>query len=121
MEAMADTLPEGATGSKSTPVHHAFIRALLLSTNPEAYISMCKLTGKVSPPDYAAIRMPTLMIAGTEDKGAPPPDCEEIVRRSGGKKKIEVLDGVGHWFCIEVPETTAHLVGEFVEEVIGGK
>ncbi|KAF6224383.1 hypothetical protein HO133_010960 [Letharia lupina] len=118
MEAMADTIPTGATGSKSTPLQHAFIRTLLLSQRPEGYCSMCKALGGASPPDYAAIKMPTLMVAGEEDKSAPLAGCEEIFKRTGGEKSMEVVKGMGHWFCIEDPESIAKLIGAFVEKVI---
>lgn len=117
MEAMADTIPTGATGSNSTPLQHAFIRTLLLSQRPEGYCSMCKALGDASPPDYAAIEMPTLMVAGKEDKSAPVAGCEEIFKRTGGKKSMEIVKGMGHWFCIEDPESVAKLIGAFVEKL----
>ncbi|KAK3170772.1 hypothetical protein OEA41_002854 [Lepraria neglecta] len=117
MEVMADTIPTGATGSRSTPLQHAFIRVLLLSQNPEGYCSMCRVIGGASVPDYEGIRMPTLLVAGREDKSAPLKGCETIYERTGGKKRMEVLEGVGHWFCIEDPEAVGRLIGEFVEEV----
>lgn len=79
---------------------------------------MCKAIGGASPPDYAAIKMPTLMVAGDEDKSAPLADCEEIYKRTGGEKFMEVVNGMGHWFCIEGPETIAKLIGAFVEKII---
>ena len=118
MEAMADTTPTGATGSKSTPLHHAFIRTLLLSQRPEGYCSMGKAMRDASPPDYAAIKMPTLIVAADEDKSAPLAGCEEIYERTGGEKSMEVLKGIGHWFCIEDPDSIAKLIGAFVEKVV---
>ena len=115
---MADVIPTGATGSKSTPLQHAFIRTLLLSQRPEGYCSMCKVMGGASPPDYAAIKMPTLMVAGEEDKSAPLAGCEEIFQKTGGEKSMEVVKGLGHWFCIEDPGSIAGLIGAFVEKVI---
>lgn len=118
MEAMANTMPTGATGSNSTPLQHAFIRTLLLSQKPEGYCSMCKVIGGASPPDYASIKMPTLMVAADEDKSAPLANCKEIFEETGGPKSMEVLKGVGHWFCIEDHERVALLVGDFVEKVL---
>ena len=106
---MADTIPTGATGSKSTPLQHAFIRTLLLSQRPEGDCSMCKALGGASPHDYAAIKMPTLMVAGKEDKSAPLTACEEIFKRTGGEKSMEVVKGMGFWLCIEEPESIANI------------
>ena len=118
MEPIADTLPTLATGSKSSPLQHAFLRMMLLGSDPKAYAALCTITGEASPPDYASINMPTLLIAGAEDKGASVADCEEIYSQTGGRKRMEVVDGVGHWFCFEDPSRTAKLIGDFVEEMI---
>ena len=52
-------------------------------------------------PNYAAIKMPTLLIAGREDKSVPIKRCETIYKRTGVEKMMEVLDGMGHWMCVE--------------------
>ena len=117
MEAMADTTPTGATGSKSTHLQHAFTRTLLLSQRPAGYCSMYKALGGASPPDYAAIKMPTLMVAGEQDKSAPLTGCEEIYKRTGGETSMEVVKGIGHWFCIENSEPITKLIGAFVEKL----
>ena len=78
---------------------------------------MCRVIGAASVPDYEGIRMPTLLVAGREDKSTPLKGCETIYERTGGKKRMEVLEGVGHWFCIEDPEAVGRLIGDFVEEV----
>ena len=78
---------------------------------------MCEALGGASPPDYAAIKMPTLMVAGEEDKSAPLAGCEEIFERTGGEKSMEVVQAMGHWFCIEDPDSIVKLIGAFVEKV----
>jgi len=118
MEVLANTVPTAATGSESTPLQHAMIRALLLSQKPEGYCSMCGVVASATAPDYAAMEMPTLLISADEDKSAPLEGCREIYRRTGGRKRMEVLEGVGHWFCVEDAGNVARLVGGFVEEVL---
>lgn len=118
MEAMASTIPIAATGSLSTPLQHAFIRALLLSQRPAGYISMCRVIGSATPPDYAKIQVPVLIVAGDEDKSAPLQGCEEILRRIGAEeKRIEVLKGVGHWICIESPEKVTDAIAGFYKQI----
>ena len=39
---------------------------------------MCKARRDASPPDYAADKVPTLMVAREEGKSAPLAGCEEI-------------------------------------------
>lgn len=81
MEAMADTIPGGATGSKSTPIHQAFIRSLLLSQQPVGYISLCKVIAQATLPDYTKVTCPLLIVAGEEDKSAPLQGCQAIFDR----------------------------------------
>lgn len=57
---------------------------------------MCKALGGASLPDYAAIKIPTLMVAGEEDKSAPLAGCEEMFKRTGGEKSMEIFKGMGH-------------------------
>ena len=121
MEPLANTIPTGATGSKSTSLQHAMIRSLLLSQKPEGYCSMCNVVASAVAPKYEDIEIPTLVIAGDEDKSAPLAGCEEIFKRTGGDKKMEVEKGVGHWFCIEEPEATAKLIGGFVDGLVKDK
>ena len=118
MEAMALTVPTAATGTRSTPLQHAFIRALLLSQRPAAYISMCRVIGSATPPHYAKIQVPVLIVAGEEDKSAPLQGCEDILRRIGAEeKRIEVLKGVGHWLCIESPEKVVDAIVGFYKQI----
>jgi hypothetical protein len=67
---MADTIPMAATGTQSTPTHHAFIRALLLSQDVEGYMSHCKVISNAQPPNYANIACPVLCLAGSDDQTA---------------------------------------------------
>lgn len=118
MEAMAETIPYGATGSNATPLQRAFIRQLLLSQNPKGYQSMCKVVGGAKVPDYPSIRIPTLIIAGDEDKSAPMAGCKEIQNRIGSEnKQFKVVEKMGHWHCIEAPEVMVESIGRFVKDV----
>ena len=81
MEAMADTIPMAATGSKSNSVHHAFIRALLLSQSPEGYVSLCRTIISAKTPYYSKINCPVLFIAGAEDQTATLSDTRDIMAR----------------------------------------
>lgn len=116
MEPMADTIPTMATGSRSVSVHHAFIRALLLSQNPEGYVSLCNAIISATQPDYSAIKCPVLVVSGEEDKTASLDDSKEIITRLGTDPKrvqLEILKGVGHWHCIEAADEVAALLAKF--------
>lgn len=81
MEIMADTIPAAATGSKSTPTHRAFIRALLLAQDPKGYASLCRAIADAERPPYSRATCPVLAIVGEEDKTAPAEGVRNILQR----------------------------------------
>ncbi|PVH81065.1 3-oxoadipate enol-lactone hydrolase-like protein [Cadophora sp. DSE1049] len=120
LEPLANTIPTGATGSKSTSLHHAFVRSLILGTSPEGYISLCNAIANATKPDYSKIDVPLLVLAGEDDKTAPLAASEAIVSAYGtknGEKKVQVLKGVGHWHCVEASEEVAKYVGGFLSSI----
>ena len=115
MEPLANTVPSAAVGSRSTPLQRAFIRELLLGQNPEGYIALCHAIANAQVPDYAAVQAPFLLIAGEEDKTASMEGCKFIFEHVGSQSKtMEVLEGVGHWHCIESPDEVGRLIAQFV-------
>ena len=119
MPPLLATIPASATGSLSTPLQRSFIRSLLSAQDPLAYIALCNCISTASVPPYATAlsSIPTLIIAGREDKSAPLEGCERILGEIGGMGRMEVLDGVGHWHCIEEGEGVGTLIGRFVGEL----
>lgn len=111
---MANTIPSAAVGSRSTPLQKAFIRELLLGQDPKGYAALCRAIATAQPPDYAAVQAPFLLIAGAEDKSASMEGCKHIFERASSRKKsLEVLEGVGHWHCIEAPNEVGGLMSRF--------
>ncbi|TPX11821.1 uncharacterized protein E0L32_007558 [Thyridium curvatum] len=107
MEAMADTIPVAATGSRSTQTHKAFIRALILSQKVEGYAGVCQAIAQAERPQYSKAKSPVLILAGSEDKTSPVADSRVILEEWGSddkSKRLEILEGVGHWHCIEAAD-----------------
>ncbi|KAH3173797.1 hypothetical protein KXW84_001924 [Aspergillus fumigatus] len=118
MEAMANTVPNAATGSQASPLAKAFIRELLLGQNPNGYATLCQAIAKAPAIDYSRITVPFLLIAGEEDKSASLEGCKYIFDRVSSKtKKMEVLPKVGHWHCIEAPDLVGGMIAGFIERV----
>ncbi|KAH6673353.1 3-oxoadipate enol-lactone hydrolase-like protein [Halenospora varia] len=118
LESLANTIPTAATGSRSTSLHHAFIRSLILGTSPEGYISLCTVIANAKEPNYSSINVPLLLLAGEDDKTSPLESSKKIFESYGtdvGKKRLDVLKGVGHWHSVEAPEEVGRLTGEFLE------
>lgn len=117
MDVMADTVPYAAVGSKAQRIHQAFIRELILGMEPAGYISLCKVVAYAyqAPPKYEAVKCPTLIIAGEEDKSAPLAGCEKILEAIASQRKdMKVINGVGHWHCVEAPEEVSKLMLDFL-------
>jgi esterase/lipase len=114
MESMANTIPFGAVGSRSTPLQKAFIRELISGQDPKGYAALCRAIASAKPADYAAVKAPFLLIAGEEDKSASMEGCQFIFDHvSSEKKSLEVLNGVGHWHCIEAADEVGELIAKF--------
>lgn len=104
MEPMANTVPFGAVGSAAGPLVSPFIRELLLGQSSAGYLSNCRVIASAKRPSYEGIKCPVLLLAGKEDKSATLGQCEKMFGEIGSERKsIEVLEGVGHWHCIEAP------------------
>ncbi|KAH7384994.1 3-oxoadipate enol-lactone hydrolase-like protein [Cadophora sp. MPI-SDFR-AT-0126] len=119
LEPLANTIPTSATGSKSTSLHHAFIRSLILGTSPEGYISLCNAISDATKPDYNTIKLPLLVLAGADDNTAPLAMAKTIAnayKTKDEEKKVQVLKGVGHWHCVEAPEEVAKYIGGFLRK-----
>jgi len=113
---MANTIPDAATGTNATPLHKAFIREMLMGQEVEGYVANCRAIEHANPPNYSDVHVPLLIIAGAEDKSAPLAGCEFILEQVASKeKRLEVLQGVGHWHCVEAGEEVGRLVKGFVD------
>ncbi|KAF2147304.1 uncharacterized protein K452DRAFT_282302 [Aplosporella prunicola CBS 121167] len=117
MDAMAAVVPATALAADAAPLARAFVRELLLAQDPRGYISHCRVIANATPPDYASVKAPVLLLAGEEDKAAPLASCERIVDALGsGRKGLRVLKGVGHWHAVEAPEEVGKAIVEFAGE-----
>lgn len=109
-------MPTAATGPLSNALQHAFIRALILSTSTEGYISLCRAIAEAEQPEYSKIKLPILMLAGENDYVVPLSTSQAILGNFGTNeknKKLEVLEGIGHWPCIENFESVGKHIGDF--------
>lgn len=90
-------------------------RNMLTRTPLQGYIGCCKA---IAASDFeqttSKLKLPTLLIAGSEDGSVPP----EIVRATADLiegSRYQLLE-TGHLPCVEQPETFARLIGEFIRE-----
>ena len=118
MQPMADSIPQAAVGKKASPLAKAMIRELLLSQDPAGYVSNCRVIVNAKPPQYGDIGVPVLIIAGSEDKSAPLEGCQRMFGEIGSsEKKLEILEGIGHWHCLEAADEVAGVIETFYHEI----
>ncbi|EDU41508.1 MhpC hydrolase or acyltransferase alpha beta hydrolase superfamily [Pyrenophora tritici-repentis] len=118
MQPLADSIPDAAVGKKASPLAKGMIRELLLSQDPAGYVSNCRVILNASPPHYSKISVPILILAGAEDKSAPLEGCKKMFEEMGStKKRLEIMEGVGHWHCLEAFDEVAKLIEGFYHEI----
>ena len=85
-------------------------RAMMTSAAREGYTGCCEALADWDPGDeLAAIRAPTLVLAGSEDPVTPPAQGEAIVRRVA-TARLNVIEGAGHLANLEEPEAFNRLL-----------
>lgn len=97
------------------PVALAAVRQSLLATHPEGYAKGCFALAKSKETTIRVeqLRMPVLLVAGTDDKISPMGLNEAYLKRlSDGR--LERVEGVGHWHVLEDVDATARAVGVFL-------
>ena len=80
-------------------------------------MSLCRVISTAQVPRYESITAPLLLIAGSDDKTASIEGCDAILQAYSTikwLKHIEVLDGIGHWHCIEAGGVVAQHIKNFV-------
>lgn len=116
MEPLANSIPSSATNSNSTPLQRALIRELIMGQDPKSYASHCRAIMTMEEPSggFEAIKVPSVILAGEEDKSAPLEGCQYVHEHLGSKEKeLKILEKVGHWHCIEAPERVADEIAVF--------
>lgn len=83
-------------------------------------MSLCHAMATAQEPNYGAIDVPLLIIAGSDDVTAPLSGPKEILEKYGTKtteKTIKDLSGIGHWHCVEAPDDVEGLIKEFIQTI----
>lgn len=114
---VANTISQTATAEEtktSNPTGVAAVRISLLGQDPEGYAKGCTALASAPDLDFAQIKVPTLILTGSEDKVSPPALCERYASQISGSK-VDTLDKVGHWHLFEASERAARLVVNFVK------
>ncbi|MCE7029705.1 3-oxoadipate enol-lactonase [Jiella avicenniae] len=92
---------------------------MLANTPAEGYLGSCAALRDADHTETARnLEVRTLCIVGDQD-GSTPPDLVEACADLIVGARFEVVEGAGHLPCIEQPDTTARLLGDFADEIFG--
>jgi 3-oxoadipate enol-lactonase len=93
------------------------LRAALVATQLQGYIGTCAaIAGTDFYTPTASLRIPTLGIAGAEDKSTPPDLVRETVDLIPGSR-FTLMRRMGHLPCVEDPATYAAHLADFLESI----
>jgi len=112
MTGIADAISTASVSQASrdaNPVAAAFVRESVTRQEPVGYAAHCEALSEAPAADHAAIRCPTLLVAGENDPVAP----VDMVRRLGERidgARVEIIPGIGHWMMVEAPGRSAELL-----------
>lgn len=118
IDAMADGVMERwfSRGFRETPDVTPW-RKMLTDTPLQGYLGACAaIAGTDFYTQTAALTLPTLAIAGSED-GASPPDLVRETAELIKGSRFELIRRAGHLPCVEQPEAFASLVAEFLSDI----
>jgi 3-oxoadipate enol-lactonase len=99
------------------PAELAGWRHMLTRTPVDGYVGCCAALAETDLRlSTAGLRLPALVIAGSEDGSTPPDLVREMAETIEGAR-FELVRGAGHIPCVEAPETVARLIGAFAKEI----
>lgn len=106
---ISEAVPKMATAKETSVFSKAFIKTLILSQTSIGYSAACKVIVDATPPNYSAIKVPVLLIIGDQDYTAPYDGCGSVIEAALSSSSVTTrkLPHVGHWYCVESPDTIA--------------
>ncbi|MFZ0487246.1 MAG: alpha/beta fold hydrolase [Arenicellales bacterium] len=119
MAGIADAICMGSIAEASrraNPAVVAFVRESIMRQDPAGYASHCDALSEAPPADHAAIRCPTLLVAGDKDPVAPV-DMGRRLQERIQDARLEVVPGVGHWIMVEAPGRSTELLRGHLDEI----
>ncbi|MFK3664136.1 alpha/beta fold hydrolase [Ochrobactrum teleogrylli] len=91
------------------------VREMVATTDPIGHEGCCEALKTLSyGPDLHRINVPTLILGGAEDKGAPPEKLAEVAAKIPGAEHA-VIKRAGHITPLEAPEDFVEALGAFLD------
>lgn len=115
LAAIGDSVMERWFGADfyATPAMKPWLE-MLITTPKHGYTGVCAaIAGTDFYTPTSGLRIPTLGIAGSEDKSTPPDLVRETVDLIPGSQ-FQLIRRAGHLPCVEAPETYAKILNDFI-------
>ncbi|HTH99586.1 MAG TPA: alpha/beta fold hydrolase [Acidisoma sp.] len=103
MAAIADAIVTAGTSDDTkanNPAAASFVRESIMAQPAEGYARACEALAALSRADLSAVRCPTLVLNGDQDRTSPPDTGSALAGAIEGAE-FRKLDGCGHWATIE--------------------
>ena len=106
VEGIRDSTIDNNVAPSSSDLVRTIVRQIISSQDPEGYAATCEAVAATShvDPDYAAIKCPTLLVVGDQDKISPLSRSQELQNLIGAgedkKSRIEIVHS-GHQHVLE--------------------
>jgi pimeloyl-ACP methyl ester carboxylesterase len=113
MAGIADAIVQGGTSAHTKaakPEVAACVREFLMRQDPEGYALSCEALADAQPAAVESLKVPALLLTGTEDGTSPPAAVRALANRIPGSRMV-VFNACGHWTTVErASEVTEALV-----------
>jgi len=114
MPQIACRLMPAMRGSKSDPSGLALAEKIMSGVRPDTYRKAVRLlTTFDRRKELGAIRVPTLLVSGSEDRTAPPKVMEKMAQKIPGAEYI-MLEGCGHLGPMDQPDAFNAVLLDFL-------
>jgi pimeloyl-ACP methyl ester carboxylesterase len=117
MEQVGDLMTTLSLSESATPVARAFVRSFYLAIAAESYVSLANAIIHSEVPDFAAVKVPLLVMDAEEDSGGLDHSlngCQSVYEGWGGRKEFVVVKQAGHWHVVEQPEQVVDFIAKFL-------
>lgn len=92
--------------------------AMFAATDPEGYIGCCHALAEADlRQQVGEVAVPTLVVAGQEDRSTPPSEARWLAERIPDSR-LEVMDGCAHLPPLERPEEYAVLLQDWLDDTL---
>ncbi|MEE4155266.1 MAG: alpha/beta fold hydrolase [Erythrobacter sp.] len=113
---IAERIVDGIAGPNISPAAREALLDSHRRLHTQGYVAaMRAVTGFSDFPEFAEIKVPTLVLTATEDSVAPPAHARLMAGQIAGARLVEI-EGAGHISNLEAPEAFDRALGAFLAE-----